>query len=116
LFQGGHSHIAELMAAQGAPGPEVLGWLAGITEFFGGSMLLIGFLSRLWALGLMILMVVAIATVHAPNGFDIRNSGYEYCLTLLLGAMGLFLSGAGKVSLDYLIFPRRRLKSAVTPG
>jgi len=46
----------------------------------------------------------------------IKNVKIEGMDLLPLGAMGLFLSGAGKVSLDYLIFPRRRLKSAVTPG
>jgi putative oxidoreductase len=107
VFAGGHAQIAELMASQGAPYPQLLGWLAGCTEFFGGCLLLIGLLSRIWALGLMILMAIAIATVHGANGFDVHNSGYEYCLALLLAAASIFLGGPGSISLDHLIFRKR---------
>ncbi len=110
VFAGGHEGIAQLMASKGAPFPEVLGWMAGLTEFFGGILVLIGLLSRFWALGLGFVMVVAIQTVHGPNGFDIRNSGYEYCFTLLVMSLSIFLGGPGVFSVDKLLFGRGRRK------
>ncbi|MBN1844361.1 MAG: DoxX family protein [Sedimentisphaerales bacterium] len=108
VFQGGHEGIAQLMAAKAAPLPGLLGWLAGLTELAGGLLIGIGLLSRLWALGLGAVMAVAILTVHGSNGFDIRNQGYEYCLTLLLLALAILLGGPGGFSLDTLIKSRRR--------
>lgn len=111
VFSGGHEGIAQLMAAKGAPFPPLLGWLAGLTEFFGGMLVLVGLLSRFWALGLGFVMVVAILTVHGPNGFDIRQSGYEYCFTLLLMSLSIFLGGPGAFSVDKLLFGRTRRRS-----
>jgi putative oxidoreductase len=110
VFEGGHKGIAELMASKQAPLPELLGWMAGLTEFGGGILILLGLLSRFWALGLAIVMVVAIITVHGPNGFDIRKNGYEYCLTLLLMNLAIFLGGPGRYSLDQIFFGRPRKK------
>lgn len=106
VFDGGHEGIAQLMVLKEAPFPQLLGWMAALTEFGGGILILIGLLSRLWALGLAIVMVVAIITVHGPKGFDIRASGYEYCLTLLLMNLAIFLGGPGVFSLDHLLFGR----------
>lgn len=107
VFEGGHSFVAGMMADQGAPYPEILGWMAALTEFGGGILLLVGFLSRVWALGLVILMSVAIYTVHGPNGFDLRNEvgpGFEYCFALGMMALSILLGGAGAISLDRLLF------------
>ena len=107
VFQGGHEGIAQLMASKGAPLPEVLGWLAGLTEFGGGILIGVGLLSRVWALGLVVVMIVAVATVHAPNGFDLRNQGYEYNFTLGLCALAILIGGPGAFSLDRLIRSRK---------
>ena len=110
VFQGGHSNITALMASKNAPYPTLLGWLAGSTEFFGGIALLLGLLSRLAALGLACVMYVAITTVHLPNGFKITNEGggYEFCLVLLLSALAIVLGGPGGLSLDRILFSRRK--------
>ena len=110
VFQGGHANISALMAMKTAPYPSLLGWLAGCTEFFGGIALLIGLLSRLAALALACVMYVAIATVHLPNGFKITNEGggYEFCLVLLLSALAICLGGPGALSLDRILFSRRK--------
>ena len=65
VFQGG---AAGLSAGLGIPLP--LAWLAAVTEFFGGTMILLGLLTRFWSMGFAILMLVAIVMVHGPNGFD----------------------------------------------
>jgi putative oxidoreductase len=108
VFGGGHAGIASMMEAQGAPFPVVLGWMAALAEFAGGILLLVGFLSRVWALGMAILMSVAIATVHWKHGFDLRGAdgatGYEYCFVLWMMALSILLGGAGAISLDRKLF------------
>jgi len=110
VFQDGHSGLSALMAIKNAPYPSLLGWLAGGTEFFGGIAILIGLLSRISALALACVMYVAIATVHWPNGFKISPEilGYEYCLVLLLAALAIFFGGPGGLSLDRIVFSRRK--------
>src|SRR4029077_21065105 len=48
--------------------PPFLAVLAIAAEFLGGMGLIVGFLGRIAALGIMVNMAVAIS-VHAPNGF-----------------------------------------------
>ena len=50
------------------------------TEFFGGLYLAIDFLTRPTAADIVILMTVAVFTVHMPNGFFMTNGGYEYVM------------------------------------
>ncbi|QSX34825.1 DoxX family protein [Shewanella avicenniae] len=82
-----------------APG-ELMAFLAGSGEFFGGLLLILGLLVRPAAAVVTFTMLVAIATVHIHNGLFMANNGYEYALSLAVVAASLLLSGAGKVSVD----------------
>lgn len=73
---------------------------AGSAELFGGIALLLGLLTRPAALMLAITMLVAIITVHLPNGLFMSNNGYEFGLALLTIMAALMLNGGGKLSLD----------------
>ena len=73
---------------------------AGSAELFGGIALLLGLLTRPAALMLAITMLVAIITVHLPNGLFMSNNGYEFGLALLTIVAALALNGGGKLSLD----------------
>lgn len=53
----------------GLPMPEVLGFLAGWSEFLGGWLLLFGLLTRLISIPLMFTMVIAATTAHWDNGW-----------------------------------------------
>jgi putative oxidoreductase len=53
----------------GLPFPEIMAWLATLTETGGAIMLLIGFGVRWISLPLMATMVVAAVTVHWQNGW-----------------------------------------------
>lgn len=53
----------------GLPFPELMAWLATLTEVFGAIFLLIGFAVRWISIPLMITMIVAAVTVHLPNGW-----------------------------------------------
>src|SRR5439155_16970417 len=66
----------KLFGAFGGPGLEEvvkmmgpLGYPVTIGEFFGGLGLVVGFLCRFSAASLIVIMIGAIAMVHAKNGF-----------------------------------------------
>ena len=77
--------------------------MAGGAEFFGGLLLIAGLLVRPTALILAITMVVAILTVHLPNGLFMANNGYEFGLALLVVSIGLVFRGAGSLSADRVL-------------
>ena len=84
----------------GIPAPTLFAWLSGLAEFGGGILLLVGFFTRYAAFAIAIDMIVAIVTLHLPNGFWIFNNGYEYTLTMVVIAVALIINGAGKWSLE----------------
>jgi putative oxidoreductase len=77
--------------------------VAGILEFFGGLLLLVGFLTRPAALLLMIEMGVAIWKVHSVHGITAVKE-YEFPLILAASCFVLATIGAGLLSLDHLLF------------
>jgi putative oxidoreductase len=77
--------------------------LSGLVEFGCGALLVLGLFTRPAALGVVILMAVAVYSVHLPIGFFWQNGGYEYPLMWGLIALAIFLRGGGRLSLDYLI-------------
>lgn len=77
--------------------------LAGATEFFGGLLLALGLLTRPAALGVVVIMAVAVFLVHLPNGFFWGQGGYEYPLLWGLIALAIALRGGGELSLDRAI-------------
>ncbi len=77
-------------------------------QLLGGLALAIGFLTRLAALGLIAIMAGAIALVHLPHGFDNTKNGYEYNVVIIAVCVALVLTGGGALSLDRLLWRRRR--------
>ncbi len=53
----------------GLPAPELLAYLATLTEIFGAIFLLFGFAVRWISIPLMFTMVIAAVSVHWPNGW-----------------------------------------------
>jgi len=105
---GGHGFkgtMAFLMKS-GIPGP--LAFLAIMAEFLGPLGLAVGLLTRVAALGIGIVMLVAIFTVHRQHGFFMnwfgiqQGEGVEYHLLALGLAIALILSGPGVWSMDAL--------------
>jgi len=80
-----------------------MGW-AGILEFVGGILLVLGLFTRITAFILSGEMAVAYFMVHMPNGFyPLENKGeiaVLYCFVFLF----LSVAGAGPWSLDHLSF------------
>src|SRR5689334_19967325 len=78
--------------------------VAATTEMTAGLGLAAGFLTPIPAAGFVSLMLVAAWTVHRANGFFIVKEGWEYNLVLAVAAVAIATTGAGKYSLDYLLF------------
>lgn len=74
--------------------------LAGVLEFFGGLLIVLGLFTRPVAIVLTLEMLIAYATAHLPRGVvPIQNNGE---LALLYAIIFVFLigHGAGPTSLD----------------
>ncbi|WP_406814451.1 DoxX family protein [Mycobacterium sp. M23085] len=78
--------------------------VAATTEMAAGLGLAAGFLTPIPAAGFVSLMLVAAWTVHRANGFFIVQEGWEYNLVLAVSAVCVATLGAGKFSLDHLVF------------
>jgi putative oxidoreductase len=84
-------------------------------QLLGGIAMLLGILTRLAALGLIVIMAGAIATVHWSHGFALvkdgaYNGGYEYNVALITICLVLMLTGGGAVAVDrwLRLRPKRR--------
>ena len=77
--------------------------MAGISEFGGGLLLALGFLSPLASLGLIGAMLMAIILVHWDKGLWNANGGSEVPLTNLAAALALAFTGPGAYALDTVL-------------
>ena len=78
--------------------------MAAWTEIGAGLLLAVGLFTPFAAAAFVALMLVAAWTVHRGNGFFINKEGWEYNLVLAAGAVALGALGAGRFSLDHLLF------------
>jgi len=92
--------------------PAPLAVLAIAAEFLGGLGLLVGFLARVAALGIIINMVVAIFMVHSQVGFFMnwagnqKGEGFEFHLLVIGVGLAVLVKGAGALSIDRLLAHR----------
>ncbi len=102
-----HDMYVQAFTSMGIFAPAFMAWFVGLVEFLGGIAVLLGIFVRTAALLLAVVMVVAIVTVHMKNGYSLMTGGYEYTLTLLLAALAVAFTGAGK----YVPAPLARLEA-----
>ena len=86
--------------------PILWAYMAIWGQFLGGISILLGLLARIGSLPLIVNMLVAIATVHLPNGFDNTHKGYEFNVNLIAESLLILIAGPGLISLDALLFKR----------
>jgi putative oxidoreductase len=109
----GPDHFIGLLQAMGLPLSGLLGWATILVELVGGIAILLGALVPLASVPMIIVLLVAVVTVHLPNGFSsiklvaydasgahFGQPGYETDLLYLAGLVALCLGGAGPWSLD----------------
>jgi uncharacterized membrane protein YphA (DoxX/SURF4 family) len=88
----------------GIPAPQFFAPFVGVVEIICGTLLIIGFITRLAAILLLIDISVAIATTKIPMlsraGFwsTVHEARTDYCM--LLGLVFLLLVGSGPLSID----------------
>src|SRR3954470_11738886 len=73
--------------------------LVALTEFVGGTLLLLGLFTRAAALAVVIFMIVAVQFTSA-KGFFWTQQGLEYSLLILFVGLVFLIRGGGEYSLD----------------
>jgi putative oxidoreductase len=95
--------ITEWFASMGIPLPGLNAYLAASTEMAGVVLLTLGLVSRIISIPLIVVMIVAIVTVHIGNGFESGNNGFEIPVYYILFLFYVLIYGAGKISVDNII-------------
>lgn len=115
----------------GIPLPLLNAYMAAGTELLGAVLLALGLLTRFISIPLLVVLAVAIATVHGAHGFHVimpgdaftwenpfingeevkgtvvvLQNGYEMVMYYVAMLMVLVSKGAGRLSLDFLIFKK----------
>jgi uncharacterized membrane protein YphA (DoxX/SURF4 family) len=95
----------------GFPDPEFWAYFTGTFEIICGTLVILGFVTRLASIPLLTVMAVAFVTTKWPllinKGFWVMMHEYrtDFAMTLLL--IFLFISGGGKWSVDSAVNRRR---------
>jgi len=105
--------FAGILQATGVPLPRLMAWVTIATEIVCGIAFIVGALVPLLSIPAIILLAVAIFTVHLPNGFSsikllsVSNGkaqfgppGYECDLLYIAGIVALVLIGPTPWSVD----------------
>ncbi|MBI1761348.1 MAG: DoxX family protein [Acidobacteria bacterium] len=91
--------------------PTLRFWLscAAFAALIGGAMVLFGFMTRIGAVLLSIVMFVALYFVHWRYGFFLHDNGtdgIEYVMALFCCCMALLWEGGGRASVDGSLWPK----------
>lgn len=104
----------------GIPNPEIMGPFVGIVELFCGLLILLGLATRMAALPLIVIMLVAIISTKIPillghdwwifhvralNRYGLWSMLHESRTdwAMLMCSLYLLVAGAGRLSIDQLI-------------
>jgi len=95
--------VIDWFSGMGIPFPTVNAYLSASTEVAGSILLLIGLGTRIISIPLMIVMLVAIFTVHISHGFEAGANGFEIPLYYLIMLSTLLVYGPGRYSVEGLL-------------
>lgn len=118
----GPEAFAALLQAIGVPAPHMMAWVTIATEIVGGVAILLGAFVSWVSIPCVVLLAVAVFTVHLPYGFSsikilsfshgraqFGPPGYECDLLYIAGLATLVLSGASPWSVDGYRLRKHRL-------
>ena len=118
----GPEGFGKLLHQIGVPLPEVTAWVSTLLELLGGLAILVGVFVVVVSVPLIVMMLVAMFTVHLRYGFSAINTigltpdgpqfgppGYEVNLLYIAGLLVLILGGAGAWSIDRLLARRKNV-------
>ena len=88
--------------------PEMMGYIAPPVEFVGGLFMLFGFATRYTALVLLLFTVIATFSSHAYWTYPVaeqanQQSHFMKNVSIMGAFMLAFITGAGRISLDWLL-------------
>jgi putative oxidoreductase len=124
----GPESFTNILSALGVFDPPLLAWATILIEIFGGLAVVIGLFIPLASVPMIVVLLVAIFTVHLPNGFSsikllsvtaggahFGQPGYETDLLYLAALIALVLGGSGPLALDrYFLRSRTGAPASVT--
>jgi putative oxidoreductase len=112
----GPDDFTHILAALGMSDPALLAWATIVIEIAGGIAVLAGLFIPLASVPMIVVLLVAIFTVHLPNGFSsiklqsvtaagahFGQPGYETDLLYICAIVALVLGGSGPLALDRYI-------------
>jgi len=112
----GPEHFANILHAIGVPAADLMSWITIFVELVGGFAILLGAFVTLVSVPMIVVLLVAMFTVHLPNGFSsikllsvtsagaqFGQPGYETDLLYVACLVALVLCGSGPYSIDGLI-------------
>jgi len=104
---GGIRGFSGWLAQMHVPLPGLFGWIVVLLETVGALLLILGLGTRVIALGFAIDMLVAIVLVKrrmAKKRFmEPDGTGWEFEFALMIAALALVFTGAGRIALDRII-------------
>jgi putative oxidoreductase len=117
----GPDSFAAILQTLGVPMPHLMAWLTVLVELLGGLAVLTGTVVWIASVPLVVVLLVAMFTVHLPYGFSsikliavshtgaqFGPPGYEVDLLYIAILVALVLGGSGPISIDGLIARRSR--------
>lgn len=100
--------VAGWFASMNYPLPKLNAYMAAGTETLGFVLLAVGFASRIISIPLIIIMLVAIFTVHIGNGWEAGNNGFEIPFYYMVMLMVILIYGPGKYSLEAILLRNQK--------
>jgi putative oxidoreductase len=120
----GADHFVGIVHMLHVPMPFMMAWATILVEVLGGAAVLAGFFIPLASIPMAIVLLVAIFTVHLPNGFSsiklqsvtaagahFGQPGYETDLLYLAAIVALVIIGSGPFALDRWLLKERSRKN-----
>ena len=95
---------AGFMGSLGFPAPMAVAIIVMAVEIIGGAFLLLGFLTRISATALTILLIVALVSAYLMNYDPSKLVDVMKHLAWIGATIGLMLFGPGKLSVDEKLY------------